>query len=212
MTNRRLLFALILLLGSAIRTSAQEPRLFPQPVIVDRGYLRLGAGVPFEMEGTTNDAFEFRMYVDPTADVSWHLPATGGTIGTQLTTLGGSNNATLTWAAAGSTRDSKLMAGLLEPQDALQAILSAPIHRFRYKPGEGTQDSATEYAGIVADEAPWAMHYNGSVLNPVNTAGYAFAAIQALEAEIATLKAQLTEKPARRTWRTLWLWRTQSKE
>ena len=209
--TRRLIGALILLLGSAISVAAQEPQIIDRPVEINRGYLRLGAGVPFEMEGTTSDAFEFRMRVDPTLDVTWILPTGGATAGTQLQSAGGSNM-TLSWASAGSTRDLKVMAGLLEPQDALQAILSVPIHRFTYKPGMGTQDSSTEYAGIVADEAPWAMHFDGTVLNPVNTAGYSFAAIQALQAEIDALKAQIAERRRQRTWRTLWLWSTPIKE
>ena len=202
--TQRIFSALILLLVWAGPAHAQEQRILENILISDR--FVLGAGVPFEMEGTTADAFEFQIRIDPTEDVTWNLPAAGGTVGQQLQTGGGAN-ATLSWAAASSTRDAKLMAGLLEPQEALDAILSAPIHRFRYKPGAGTQDSTTEYAGIVADEAPWAMHFGGAILNPINTSGYAFAAIQALKAEIDALKAQLAERP-RRTWRTLWLWTT----
>lgn len=204
---RRLLFALILLMG-AWPAQAQEPALFPQPVIVDRGYLRLGTAVEFEMEGTTADAFEFVIRVDPTVDVTWNLPATGGSAGTQLQTAGG-DNATLSWGAAGSSRDYKVLTGLLSPQDALDAILASPVHRFRYRSDAAisTGDTGTEYAGIVADEAPWAMHFGGTILNPINTAGYTFAAIQALQAEIDALKVQLADRP-RRTWRTLWLWAT----
>lgn len=203
---RRLFFALILLVA-AWPAQAQETFIHDSPVTVNRGFLRLGAGVVFEMEGTTNNAFEFRLRVDPTEDVNWILPAAAGTAGQQLQTGGGANGETLSWASAGSTRDIKLMAGLLDPQEALRAVLEAPVHRFRYKPGTGTLDSATEYAGIVADEAPWAMHFNGTILNPVNTSGYAFAAIQALQAELDALKAELAATQVRRrSWRTLWLW------
>lgn len=185
---RRLLFALILLVA-AWPAQAQETFVTQRPYDVNRGFLRLGAGVVFEMEGTTNDAFEFRMRGDPTEDVTWILPAAAGTAGQQLQTGGGPGAETLSWAAAGSTRDLKLLEGFLAPQDALRAVLSAPIHRFHYKPGAGTLDRGTQYAGIVADEAPWAMHFNGTILNPVNTAGYSFAAIQALEAQITALEA-----------------------
>ena len=202
---RRVLIALILLLVCATGASAQERQIIDRGVVVNRDILRLGAGVAFEMEGTTNNAFEFQMRVDPTSDVLWTLPAAYGSAGQQLQTTA---DGVLSWASASSTRDMKVLAGLLTPQEALQAVLAAPIHRFRYKAGVGTQDSATEYAGIIADEAPWAMHFGGTILNPVNTAGYAFASIQALQAEIDALKAQIakTTTPAkRRTWRTLWL-------
>lgn len=208
---RRIVIALILLVAVASTVSAQERQIIDRGLVVNRDILHLGAGVDLEMEGTTNDAFEFRIIIDPTADVVWQLPAAGGTPGQQLQTSGG-NASTLSWASAGSTRDMKVLAGLLDPQDALAAVLAAPIHRFTYKPGQGTQDTTTEYAGILADEAPWAMHFNGTILNPVNTAGYAFASIQALEAEIAALKAQLATLETRRTWRTLWLWSTRVKE
>ena len=206
---RRVLSALILLLVGTTGAYAQERQLIDRGLVVNRDALFLGAGVELVMEGTTNDAFEFTMRIDPTVDVTWELPASGGTAGQQLQT-GGGNDAVLSWASAGSTRDLKVLAGLLTPQDALQAVLSAPIHRFRYKAGMGTQDSVTEYAGILANEAPWAMHFGGTILNPVNTAGYAFASIQALQAEIETLKAQIAQMTTpvkRRTWRTLWIWK-----
>lgn len=199
---RRILGALILLLVSTTGVFAQEAEHFNgRPIAVDRGFARLGAGVYLEMEGTTNDAFEFQIRIDPTADVNWALPATQGSAGTQLQNNGDGG---LSWGSAASTRDVKLLTGLLAPADALQAILSAPIHRFTYKPGAGTQDSTTEYAGIIADEAPWAMHFNGTVLNPVNTSGYAFAAIQAMQAEIDTLKAELAAKATKRSRWLFW--------
>ena len=204
---RRVLIALILLLIGTTGAYAQEREIIDRGLVVNRDVLRLGTLVELEMEGSTNDAFEFTVRVDPTEDTGWDLPGTNGTAGQQLQTTGGRPVSALSWASASSTRDVKILAGLLEPQDALAAVLAAPVHRFRYKPGAGTQDSTTEYAGIVADEAPWAMHFNGTILNPVNTTGYAFGAIQALQAEIEALKKQLAERP-RRTWRTLWLWAT----
>lgn len=205
MTRFRALSALILWLAVPTAGYAQEQQRVANVLVLNA--LELGAGVAFVMEGTTADGFEFRMRVDPTADVNWTLPASAGSAGTQLQTSGVAGEEILSWASAGSTREQKLIAGLLDPSEALQAILDAPVHRFKYKPGAGTQDSTTEYAGILADEAPWAMHHNGTILNPVNTAGYTFGAIQALQAEIAALKLRLAE-PSRRTWRTLWLWRT----
>ena len=50
----------------------------------------------------------------------------------------------------------------------------------------GLSDLTTEYVGPMADEAPWAMHYDGSVLNPINALGYTVLAIQALDGRIET--------------------------
>ena len=198
---RQVIWALLLIVCVGSNAFAQEQQRLANVLITDR--IELGAAVPFIMEGTTADGFEFFMRVDPTEDVTWNLPAAGGTAGQQLQTSGGANS-TLSWASAGSTRDVKIMAGLLAPRDALAAVLAAPVHRFKYKAGMGTQDSTTEYAGIVADEAPWAMHFGGTILNPVNTAGYSFAAIQALQAEIEALKAQMAAQRPQRRWWQFW--------
>lgn len=180
----------VLLALGAIVYAQEAERFNGRPVIIERGYASLGAGVYFEMEGTTADAFEFQMRIDPTADVLWVLPAAGGTAGQQLQT-GGGNTATLSWASAASTRDAKDLNGYLDPVDALHAVTSAKVHTFHYKPGMGTLDTETQYAGIVADEAPWAMHFGGQILNPVNALGYTTAAIQAQQAQIDALKAEI---------------------
>ena len=200
---KRLVLALILLLGSVISVAAQERQIIDRGVVINRDALVLGTSVELVFEGTTNDGNEFTI-ASQDVDADWTLtfPANDGTSGQQLQTDG---SGVTVWASAGSTRDMKRMAGLLSPTDALAAVLSAPIHRFRYKPGMGTQDSTTDYAGIVAEEAPWAMHFDGTILNPVNTVGYAFASIQALHAEIEALKAQIAARRPHRTWRTLWL-------
>lgn len=199
---RIVLSALILLVVCTSGAYAQERQVIDRGLVVNRDVLRLGTLVELEMEGSTNDAFEFTMRVDPTADVGWDLPATNGSAGQQLQTNGQTPYSVLSWASAASSRDEKLLAGLLAPQDALHAVLSAPVYRFRYKEGRGTLDSTTEYAGIVADEAPWAMHFNNTILNPVNTAGYAFASIQALQAEIDALKAEIAKR--RHPWWAFW--------
>lgn len=215
MTHFRVLSAVLLgLLGIADVGYAQEQQRLGNILVTD--VFELGAGVVFTMEGTTANAFEFRMRIDPTADVNWTLPASAGAAGTQLQTSGIAGEEILSWASAGSTRDIKILAGLLAPPDALAAILATPIHRFHYKSGVGTQDAATEYAGPVADEAPWAMHHNGTILNPINTVGYTVAAIQAQQAQIEAQRAQIealtaeiaARRVGHRTWRTLWLWRT----
>ena len=183
--------SILVLLGVAV-VFAQEPRQFMQPVEVHRGRLYTGASVAFEMEGTTNDAFEFRMLIDPTEDITWVLPTATGTAGTQLQTSGGPAQ-TLTWSAAGSKRAFKNIDGPMDPQEALRAILRSPIYRFHYKPNAevSTGDTQTQYVGVLAEEAPWAMHHHGTILNDVNALGYTAGAIQALEARIAALEARL---------------------
>lgn len=203
---RRTLGAMLLLLVAAIPALAQQEIDRRQNVEINRGFFRLGAGVALEMEGTTNDAFEFFLRIDPTVDVTWILPASAGSSGQQLQTDGATQQ-TLSWASAASSRDNKILEGVFSPQSALDAILKTKIYRFHYKPdaAQSTGDKVTQYVGPVAEEAPYAMHFNGTILNPINTFGYTAAAIQALQAEIDALKAQLAEKPAKpRRWYLFW--------
>src|SRR3990167_384136 len=99
MTRVRVLSAaLLLLVGSAV-LYAQELRTLENILVLDR--FQLGAGVALEMEGTTNDAFEFVIRTDPTEDVGWLLPTAKGSAGTQLQT-NGITPEVLSWASAGS--------------------------------------------------------------------------------------------------------------
>ena len=79
--------------------------------------------------------------------------------------------------------------------------MGTPIHMFHYKANSPsavtTGDFTTQYAGPIAEEAPWAMHHNGTILNPVNTVGYTMAAIQAQQAQIEALKAEIAALKAR---------------
>ena len=88
----------------------------------------------------------------------------------------------LTWEAAGSLREFKDLDGYLNSEDALSTILDTPIHKFNYKEDARTStgDYSTDYFGVMADEAPWAMHHNGRIFNPINTFGYTVGAIQEL--------------------------------
>ena len=118
------------------------------------------------------------------------LPSAANTnAGYQLTCAGA--DSITSWAAAASLREYKDIAGLHSPQDALDRMLGTRVYDFRYKPGMGTQDRETQYVGVVADEAPWAMHYAGGVVNPINALGYTVLAFQAMQAEIDGLKAEL---------------------
>jgi len=117
------------------------------------------------------------------------LPTAVGAAGEQLTDAAG--NGITSWAAAGSRREYKDILGVASPQDALDHILNTKVYHFHYKDGYGTRDYETEYVGIMADEAPWAMHYGGGIVNPVNTLGYMVLGFQAHEERIARLERQL---------------------
>lgn len=118
------------------------------------------------------------------------LPPDDGDAGEQLQTDG---SGVMTWEAAGSYRAAKELIGRLEPATALKRILDAPIHRFTYKKGHRGvgRDYDTEFAGIVADEAPWAMKHKGRIFSEISAFGHAAAAIQALYANLAEVTARL---------------------
>ena len=116
-----------------------------------------------------------------------------GSSGEQLTSGGAAGN--VTWAAASSERSSKT-AIMERSNDAevLATLVGTPVHDFKYisdpsRPNTG--DYKTDYVGIIADEAPWAMHHNGRILNPINTFGYTVQGFKALEARISDLESQL---------------------
>lgn len=116
------------------------------------------------------------------------LPPDDGDAGEQLQTDG---SGVATWEAAASYREVKNLVGLLDPQLALERIRSAPIHLFRYK-RDATHvggDYETLFAGVVADEAPWAMKHGGRIFNEISAVGHAFAAIQALESRVRVLES-----------------------
>ena len=116
------------------------------------------------------------------------LPSAGNSnAGYQLTCVAA--DSITSWAAAGSLRIWKNITGTADPDDALAQILATPVYHFHYKPGMGTGDSTTDYVGVMADEAPWAMHYNGTIVNPVNTLGYMILGMQATNEKMSNLSA-----------------------
>ena len=118
------------------------------------------------------------------------LPAAVGGAGEQLTDAAG--NGITSWAAASSLREYKDVSQLMpQSHDALDRLLNTRVYSFHYKAGMGTQDSETEYWGVMADEAPWAMHYGGRVVNPVSTFGHTVLAIQALAEDLERLREQV---------------------
>jgi len=120
-----------------------------------------------------------------------------GTDGEQLTSGGAA--AECDWSAAGSLRIFKKILGMRDDEEeALKMLLETPVYDFQYKSKSETDeritttgDINTDYTGIMADEAPWAMHHNGRILNPINTFGYTLLAIKALYRELAETKAEL---------------------
>lgn len=115
------------------------------------------------------------------------LPTAVGTAGYQLTDAAA--NGVCSWAAAGSLREYKEgIRPWANPQDALDVILGTQVYQFHYKPGMGTGDTVTEYVGLLADEAPWAMHYNGGVLNPINVCGYMVLGFQAIDKRLRVIE------------------------
>jgi len=119
--------------------------------------------------------------------------STEGTAGEQLTS--GGAGTVMTWAAAGSLREFKKMRGVLDPTIALERVLSAPVEIWTYDPDArvSTHDFDTEYTGVVADKAPWAMHHEGKIFSPVSAFGHTAGAVQALYSEIESLKKKIVE-------------------
>jgi len=120
-----------------------------------------------------------------------------GTDGEQLTS--GGAGAVTDWAAAGSLREFKhVQAERTDSKEILAQLVATPVYDFKYRskdeaePGEhivSTGDVETTYTGIMADEAEWAMHHHGKILNPINTFGYTLLAIKALNDRLDELEA-----------------------
>jgi len=141
------------------------------------------------LEGNTSGYVQ----IQPAAAAgSWTMtlpPAASTTAGFQLTTaaIGGVTS----WAGPASSRNIKNIDSLFgDPNIALNRILNTNIYNFHYKPGMGTGDSDTQYVGVMADEASWAMHFGG-IVNPVNTLGYMVLGVQALNEKITTTNTNL---------------------
>lgn len=139
---------------------------------------------------------------ESTGDFKLNLTLTAGADGVgaaaeQLTSGGGA--AQCTWAAAGSLKQFKNILNLrTDAQEALQRILSTPVYDFRYKSQRessehitSTGDVDTIYTGLMSDEAPWAMHHNGRILNPINALGYTVLGFQAMAERISHLESKL---------------------
>jgi hypothetical protein len=143
---------------------------------------------PPDGAGTAN----YSMWVDAGTsrfDGAISLATDHGDDGQQLTS--GGDDAACDWTAASSLRKYKNIGKQASPQQALEAMLNTPAYHFHYKEKKGTGDTSTEYVGVMADDAPWAMHYKGKIVNPVNSLGYTVLSVQALNNKIEKLEQEL---------------------
>ena len=143
---------------------------------------------------------------------TWTMTLPTGVPGTTGDQLSATTGGVCSWTAASSLREYKDIFGVGIPQDALDKILGTQVYRFHYRENarSSTRDFNTEYMGVMADEAPWAMHYGGGILNPINIAGYSILAFQALNSKMVlgfqavdsrlSLLEQQVKKIADRAW------------
>ena len=117
-----------------------------------------------------------------------------GTSGEQLTSGGAATETN--WAAAACLREVKnIGAERTDAEDVLAQMVSTPVYDFTYKEKViSTGDTKTQYTGIMAEDAPWATHHGGRILNPINTFGYTVLAMKALMHRIEDLEKQLAAK------------------
>jgi len=118
------------------------------------------------------------------------LPAAVGGSGEQLTDAAG--NGITSWSAASSLREHKDIFGKYESvREAFDTIVHTNVYKFKYRDGLGTGDSDTKYVGIMADEASWAMHFGGKIVNPVNTLGYMVLGFRSVDERIEQLEHEI---------------------
>lgn len=169
-------------------------------IVINRGNLTLGAPATktgtLRFVGTTSGTVTMNV-ADAAGTWTMQLPAAVGGAGQQLTDAAG--NGVTSWAAA-SLGEWKNDLGILDPEEALRAVVSAPTHIFTYNKDvmpEGQSDgNGFVFTGIFAEEAPWAMYgerdgyRSGIAFSEVNAFGYARAAIQALAEKVARLERE----------------------
>lgn len=163
---------------------------------VTAGGITVTAGGLTVTAGTTN----IDGIADFAADVKFNLTITAGADGVgadgeQLTSGGAA--AEVDWAAAACLREFKNIGEERTDDDAVLATLtSTPVFDFQYKSRDeydghvmSTGDIETTYTGIMADDAPWATHHHGKILNPINTFGHTVMALRALDRRLEALEA-----------------------
>ena len=167
-------------------------RLQEPTITVGSGDTVTNAATLLIVGAPTEGTNDYALFVDSGAsrfDGAISLGTDHGDDGQQLTS--GGDDAACDWTAASSLREHKDIGREADSGQALQAMLDSKAYHFRYKEKKGTGDSRTEYVGLMADDAPWAMHYGNTIVNPVNTLGYTVLAVQALHDKITRLEAML---------------------
>ena len=166
--------------------TAIDSVIFPATAFVGIGLAGSTLGV-LKLNGNTSGT----VTIQPAAAAgTWTLtlPPDDGDAGEQLQTNGAG---VTTWEAAASYREAKDLIAHMNPSEALARILRAPVYKFRYKDGHRGVggDYRTEFTGVVADEAPWAMMHAGRVFSPISAFGHAAAAIQELDRRLVRLES-----------------------
>ena len=152
-----------------------------------------GATGDIIFNGTTSGVVTLTV-ADAAGTWTMQLPAANGGAGEQLTDAGG--NGITSWAAAASLRKYKRnIVERMDADEALDTLVTTPVYDFNYDPdaGHGTGDYDTRYVGVMADEAPWAMHYKGGIVNPVNTLGYTVLGFKAMAKRLDAALARIAQ-------------------
>jgi len=101
------------------------------------------------------------------------------------------------WATNGtiqtSSRAAKDVRGRIDPAAALAAVCATPLYAFTYK-GDDPVLAARPQVGFMAEEADPLLCPDGASASPNTTASVGLAAIQALAAEVAALRAELAAR------------------
>jgi hypothetical protein len=144
-----------------------------------------------EVTATRNLAAEFDGSILLKSSLWAEGAPTEGAAGEQLESAGAAT--VPVWAAASSLRQYKDVGEALRPQVALDRLLGTKVLNFTYKPDSvmNTADFDTVYAGVMGDDFPEVMHHGGKIFSPVSGFGYTVGAIQAMQAEIEQLRAQV---------------------
>lgn len=182
-------------LTTALTISAAQVATFASTVTVQGASATIGiAGTTtgsLILAGATSNTVTVKAQ-DAAGSVTFLLPAAVGSNGEQLTTNGGTP-ATMSWASAASSREFKNILGSLSDraEEALARVLSRDVYEFRYRKDAkmSTGDFDTTYHGIVADEYPEVMHYDGRIFNPINAFGELMLAVKALAKRIDNMEA-----------------------
>jgi hypothetical protein len=103
------------------------------------------------------------------------------------------------FAATTGTDDTKEnVKPVVDPNSALTTIINTPVYTFNLKSGTGSEDS-TDYVGVMASDAPWAMSADGNSINTTNSLGYTILGMQATNKRIDDLTTTVTNNLTQQT-------------